>query len=473
MLGTLNTGEVPESKSLAKSPHDMQGGSELPSRDAILEFIRASTGAVGKREIAREFGLKGGARIALKRLIKDLEDEGAIAKRGKALQRTGVLPPVVLGEITGRDREGELVAKPVEWDEEDYGPVPRIAVHVPRKLKPGMSVPGVGDRALLRVEQDVSKGQREGAPPAYTGRIVKVLDKARSMVLGVYRALPGGGGRLAPIDKKALGREIPIPIGDENGAKDGDLVSVTVVEARPLRPHARARCAERLGSLKCEKAVSLIAIHAHGIPHVFSDRRAGGGREPRSPPRSRRAARTGATCRSSPSTRRTPRTMTTRSMRRPTTIPANPGRLRRHRRHRRRRRPMSGPARRSTARRWSAATRSTSPTASCRCCRSASRTTSARCARARTGRRSPSAWCSAPTARKRSHSFHRVMMRSAAKLVLRSRRRPRSTAGPTRRPAPLLEPVLQPLWAAYRGASQRPATRASRSTSTCPSARSC
>ena len=37
--------------------------------------------------------------------------------------------------------------------------------------------------------------------------------------------------------------------------------------------------------------------------------------------------------------------------------------------------------------------------------------------------------------RKRSHSFHRVLMRSAAKLQLRSRRRRRSTAGPTTRPA--------------------------------------
>jgi len=48
------------------------------------------------------------------------------------------------------------------------------------------------------------------------------------MALGVFSALPHGGGRLAPIDKKALGREIPIPAGDENGAKDGDLVSVSL-----------------------------------------------------------------------------------------------------------------------------------------------------------------------------------------------------------------------------------------------------
>src|SRR3712207_8776730 len=34
-----------------------------------------------------------------------------------------------------------------------------------------------------------------------------------------------------------------------------------------FRSHAKVR--ERLGSLESEKAVSLVAIHAHFIPHVF------------------------------------------------------------------------------------------------------------------------------------------------------------------------------------------------------------
>ncbi|MCC7348030.1 MAG: ribonuclease R, partial [Variibacter sp.] len=51
-------------------------------------------------------------------------------------------------------------------------------------------------------------------------------------------------------------------------AQDGDLVAVDVAQhARGGLPQARVK--ERLGSLKSEKAVSLIAIHAHGIPSVF------------------------------------------------------------------------------------------------------------------------------------------------------------------------------------------------------------
>ena len=51
-----------------------------------------------------------------------------------------------------------------------------------------------------------------------------------------------------------------------------------------------------------------------------------------------------------------------------------------------------------------------------------------------------------PDGRKLRHSFHRVMMRSAAKLSYEQAQRP-SMGGRTKR-RPLLEPVLKPLWAA-------------------------
>ena len=88
-------------------------------------------------------------------------------------------------------------------------------------------------------------------------------------MLGIFRALPGGGGRLAPIDKKQLGRELAIPAGAGADAQDGDLVAVEVAARRSGFGLPSARVKEKLGSLKTERAVSLIAIHAHAIPHVF------------------------------------------------------------------------------------------------------------------------------------------------------------------------------------------------------------
>ena len=105
-------------------------------------------------------------------------------------------------------------------------------------------------------------------PFAISGRVIKIIDKAKVRALGIFRALPGGGGRLMPIDKKQLGKELAIPQGATKDAQDGDLIAVSVQpQSRFGLPSARVE--ERLGSIKSERAVSLIAIHAHGIPHVF------------------------------------------------------------------------------------------------------------------------------------------------------------------------------------------------------------
>jgi ribonuclease R len=231
----------------------------LPSREELLAFIRERTGKVGTREIARAFGAKNADRAALKRMLRELAEGGHIEQRRKRLHRAGTLPPVVLADITGRDSDGELLARPTEWDEETHGAPPVIRIATSRRPRPG-EVAGVGDRALLRVERT---GEETN------GRVIKLIDRAKHRVLGIFRGLPGGGGRLVPIDKKQLGRELTIARDHAGGAVDGDLVAVEVARQGRLGL-AAGSVVERLGSLASEKAVSLIAIHAHGIPHVFS-----------------------------------------------------------------------------------------------------------------------------------------------------------------------------------------------------------
>src|ERR1051325_11614863 len=109
----------------------------LPSKADLLAFIRERPGKVGTREIARAFGLKNAARAELKRMLRDLADEGAVEKRRKKLHHPGSLPSTVLADVTARDPDGELIATPDEWDDGAHGPAPKIRIHTPRKAKPG------------------------------------------------------------------------------------------------------------------------------------------------------------------------------------------------------------------------------------------------------------------------------------------------------------------------------------------------
>jgi ribonuclease R len=230
----------------------------------LLAFIKDNAGKAGTREIARAFGLKNADRAQLKRVLREFADEGTVETRRKKHHKPGTLPSVTLADIVERDRDGELVAVPTEWDEEAHGEPPRILVATLRKAKPGDTA-GIGDRALLRVEKLTESEGRL----TYSGRVIKVLDRAKKRMLGIFRALPGGGGRLVPVDKKALGRELAIAPHATMDAQDGELVAADVSKAgRFGLPTGTIK--ERLGSLKGERAVSLIAIHAHGIPHVFS-----------------------------------------------------------------------------------------------------------------------------------------------------------------------------------------------------------
>jgi len=243
--------------------HDAQ----IPSVDEILAFIERESQLrqeprIGTREIARAFGLKGDHRLAIKRILKELVETGALEKQGKLIAKKSKLPPVALVEIIERDRDGELIAIPVEWDDDELGPPPRILIHAPRRAKTGQPLPGVNDRVLARAERNPDAGPKD---PPYVGRVIKILPRARNRILGILNIEANGSAYVAPVDKKQLGRQILIGPNDTGPGKHGDLVSIEHINK------TRARIKETLGSVTSEKALSLIAIRSHDIPDVFKD----------------------------------------------------------------------------------------------------------------------------------------------------------------------------------------------------------
>jgi ribonuclease R len=244
-------------KSVSKNP-------PLPSKDDLVAFIGSQPGKIGTRQIARAFGMKNADRALLKHMLRELMDEGRVERRRRRLHQPGSLPHVVVAEITTRDADGELIAIPREWDETEHGPAPKIRVRSRRNARAG-ELAGIGDSALLRIETI----EEDEDSIRYRGRVIKVIDRSRQRLLGVFRARPSGGGYLEPIDKKQIGQRIEIAPGAQVKAKDGDLVAVQTRERRGGYGPVVAHIQERLGALTTERAISLIAIHAHSIPHVF------------------------------------------------------------------------------------------------------------------------------------------------------------------------------------------------------------
>ena len=110
----------------------------FPSREQILEFVRTSDGAVGKREIARAFHLNVEQKRELKHVLRAMQADGVLDRgRGRKLDEPGRLPNVLVLEITGVDEDGDVLASPLEWDGDEKPP----AIYVAEERGTG---PGVG-----------------------------------------------------------------------------------------------------------------------------------------------------------------------------------------------------------------------------------------------------------------------------------------------------------------------------------------
>ncbi len=231
--------------------------SQIPSKDQILDWIAEHPGQTSKRDIARAFGIKGADRIELKRVLKELEQDGHLEKRRKTYRDPDKLPPVTVLQVLAPTADGDLFLKPMEWH--GAGAEPRV-LYVARDTDPAL---GAGDRILAKL-LDV-----RGEDHQYQARLIRRIGTNPTRLLGIFRA-GAEGGRIVPIDKGA-DREWIVAPGATHGARDGELVEAEQAGPKGRMGLPRARVTDRLGDPHAPKAVSLIAIHQHGIPDAFPD----------------------------------------------------------------------------------------------------------------------------------------------------------------------------------------------------------
>lgn len=221
-------------------------------RDSILEFIRQYPDRADKRSIAKHFGIKGGARVWLKTLLKQMERDGLIdAGKPKSRWRGQSLPSVMPLEVLAPDQDGDVICLPIERDHR--GAPPRIF------LADGSldSAPGPGDRVLAKLEPT-----EEGA---YLARPFKALPRPRlDVIIGVVE----DGDQLRSTDKRAKSN-FAIRKEDRGAYEPGTLVRAEIVGTGRL-DLPKARIIEALGQQDDVGAISLISAAEHNLRLTFS-----------------------------------------------------------------------------------------------------------------------------------------------------------------------------------------------------------
>jgi ribonuclease R len=159
--------------------------------------------------------------------------------------------------ITGTDRDGDAVGRPLEWDRASGQP-PMIMMHPEKQGTPALTP---GERVLVRL--------KPMGPGRYEGRTLRRISETPGRILGVFKR-GRTENRIVPTDRRAKAEWI-VPAGQDGGAEPDEIVL-----AEPVAQHLHlglkpARVLERLGLLGDARSISLIAIHTHDIPQIFPD----------------------------------------------------------------------------------------------------------------------------------------------------------------------------------------------------------
>ncbi len=216
--------------------------------DVIVDYLRERAGRPLKaKELARGLGVSEADYPEFKSQLQRLEDEGLIYRVRKQRYAAPEKINLVVGRLqTIRSGAGFVVPEDGAGD-----------LFIPWQ---GMGSAVHGDRVVARVEKR-RRGQRR------EGRIIKVLERARETVVGVYHPARNFGF-VVPEDRK-LTRDIFIPPGQEQDAKENDVVLVRITNWGDEHLGPAGEVEEVLGH-KRQAGVDVLAIvYGHGLPIDF------------------------------------------------------------------------------------------------------------------------------------------------------------------------------------------------------------
>lgn len=218
------------------------------SPERIIDFLREEAGRPLKPiELATELEIPEAQIDDFTKLLAELEQQGLLYRNKQQRYAVPTKINLVVGTLqTIRSGAGFVV--PEEGDQDLY-----IA-------REGLRSAVNGDRVIARVEKRKRGGKMEG-------RVVRVLERARQTVVGVYHPTKNFGF-VVPEDL-TLPNDVFVPPGQEGEATEGDVVVVRIEDWGDQHRGPAGQVEKVLGKMG-EPGVDVLAVlYGHELPVEF------------------------------------------------------------------------------------------------------------------------------------------------------------------------------------------------------------
>lgn len=219
-------------------------------KDILLKFMNEPAyKPMHISELAKIFDISKRDARDFQDTIKAMEKEGLIIKTNN----DKVALPERMGMIVGKlsvHQKGFGFLIPDDEEHQD--------VFIPSSFINGALH---GDRVMVQItKEDIGKKKCEG-------EVVKIIDRANKTVIGVFES-SRNFGFVVPEDKR-IQNDIFIPKAKTNGAEDGDVVIVEIIEWAGKRRNPEGKVIDILGK-KGDKGIDILTIiKKHGLPEEF------------------------------------------------------------------------------------------------------------------------------------------------------------------------------------------------------------
>ncbi len=233
-------------------------------RDALLSALSSFSGKpAGLKELLGKSGIHPGEQTEVKRILRELVEDGQVLRDGKRWLLAGAPTPAAPAASLPSGRPGRLgggrgIVGTLTRHRDGFGFVARLD----RDGEDIFLPPGEATRALdgdvVRVEVVPGRNGRSA------GRLLEVVERRRRLLIGTYQAR-GRSSFVVPGDP-ALGGQVPVP--ETSAARDGDVVKVALA---PGTGDLAGEVVEAIGRPGEPRVEVLSVAYAKGFADVFPD----------------------------------------------------------------------------------------------------------------------------------------------------------------------------------------------------------